>query len=185
MSDSLSLFPARIAIGQFSLDRRTNVKVHMTPEFYRALQGVLSRLGGGSSEVPDLDQIFFEAISAPVSEASQESAEMLAQAAQESVSSLSEIYGVPVIYESPDAPIFAPAGQGSALAFRGLDIPPSPLTFTADSRCAVHVDGDVDSMTYSRFGVDLTVSGNVIEMNQGDTLTITYTSAPTLTLIPR
>lgn len=185
MSDSLSLFPARIAIGQFSLDRRTNIKVHMTPEFYRALQGVLTRLGGGSSEVPDLDQIFFEAISAPAIQADQESAEMIAQTPQEQALSLVEVYGIPVIYESPEPPVYAPSHEGSALPFRSLDVDPSPMTIIAEARCAVHIDGAVDSLTYSRFGVGLTVSGSVIEMNQGDTLTIAYTSAPTLTLMPR
>ncbi len=70
MSDPLSLFPARIAIGMF-IDARTGkrVDVVMTPEFFRALRDVLIRVGGASSAAgpevsfPDIMAPFIQATS--------------------------------------------------------------------------------------------------------------------------
>ncbi|WP_269497837.1 hypothetical protein [Castellaniella sp. S9] len=207
---SLPLFPARIAIGQFSTSsggRQQTVKVQMTPEFYRALQLTLQRLGGPSSEIPTIDEIFLEAtMASPLSQDAQEAAMMLGDMVQASRNEATGDVFEAVHAQAPadsfqaqEPAIFQPQGDsergeatfqvlridGSPLAPQALTVTASPMTITADRRCAIHVDGPVDSLTFSRAGVNLDVSGNLIELNLGDTLTVAYTSAPTLTLIPR
>lgn len=199
MTNPLVLFPARIAIGQFQDGSRT-VKVGMTTEFYRALQDVLRRLGGESSDVPNLDQIFHEAITAmPVSTddiagAAQEFGQMLAQQPggfspepQAAGDLTAPVAQIPAFgFFGLESPVFQSAAEGSPLPFLPLAVAASPMTITADRRCAIHIADAVDALTYSRAGVDLDVTGvSIIEMNLGDTLTVEYTAAPAITIIPR
>lgn len=207
---SLPLFPARIAIGQFSTSsggRQQTVKVQMTPEFYRALQLTLQRLGGPSSEIPTIDEIFLEAtMASPFSQDAQEAAMMLGDMVQAPRNEATDDDFMPVhasvpadSFQAQEPAIFQPQGDSdrgeavfqvlrideSPLAPQSLTVTASPMVITADRRCAIHIDGPVNSLTFSRAGVNLDVSGNLIELNLGDALTVTYTSAPTLTLIPR
>lgn len=203
---SVELFPARIPIGQFIGSDRQPVRVNMTPEFYRALQDVLRRIGGTPSEVPDLDQIFFEAMSAPVSADSGSigAFDMTAQAQHGDAQDLriTDLMQSPAIAptELPttafqpvltqaivDSPLFANGqADGSPMSFRALTVTASPMTINTDRRCAIHIKGAVTALAYKRAGVNLDVAGNTtIEMNQGDALTVQYTTAPVITLIPR
>lgn len=65
----------------------------------------------------------------------------------------------------------------------------SPYTYTAPYPMAVAVTGGtVSLLTYKRGGVSvgLGITGGLIELNTGDSLTTTWAvSAPTLTAIPR
>lgn len=207
---SLPLFPARIAIGQFSTNsggRQQTVKVQMTPEFYRALQMTLQRLGGPSSEIPAIDEIFLEAtMASPFSQDAEDAAMMfgdMVQAPQnEATGDVFEAIHAQVpadSFQAQEPGIFQPQGDSeggeatfqtprideSPLAPQSLTVTASPMVITADRRCAIHIDGPIDALTFSRAGVNLDVSGSLIELNLGDMLTVTYTSAPTLTLIPR
>ncbi len=206
MNNPLAFFPARIAIGDIR-----GTRVFMTTEFYRALQDVLRRLGGSSSEVPDLDQLFMENIMAPAagmdSDAASMFGDMLTQQGHGSSegSTLNDpaFAGMQVSPQPeliPEAPVLQPAHQeqcglemlgqpqiaGSPMPFRALAATASPMAITADQSCAIHIDGAVDQLTYSRAGTDLDLTGApIIEMNLGDMLTVTYTVPPILTFIPR
>jgi hypothetical protein len=87
--------------------------------------------------------------------------------------------------------VFAPQGDtGFSQAPVSVVVGASPFTYRATSRQAVHVvGGTVSSASYARgttsLALGLVSGGEILEMNAGDTLTITYTVAPTVTVIPR
>jgi len=87
--------------------------------------------------------------------------------------------------------VFAPQGDtGFSQAPVSVVVGASPFTYRATSRQAVHVvGGTVSSASYGRGATSLALGlvsgGQILEMNAGDTLTITYTVAPTVTVIPR
>lgn len=178
MNSPLQLFPQRIAIGKVSVGGRDQ-HVYMTPEFYRALREVLSRIGGSSSDTPDINQVFFEAVTASVptqNDVDWTSGEVV----QPNYAGIESDGGV-------GEAVYQRSGQESPMPFRSLSVTASPMTIAADRRCAVRVAGGaVSAMVYSRAGSSVNVTGALlVEMSMGDTLTITYSSAPTLTLIPR
>ncbi len=211
MINPLALFPQRIAIGKVNIGGRGQ-DVFMTPEFFRALRDVLQRLGGPSSDVPGLGDILYESIMGTVPDVdgaeSFMSGETVSQMA--GMGGDAEAWGREVIFASipgnaadgllcdpviqpasadkdPEATVSQPCvADGSPLPFLSMAASASPVMITADRRCAVHIDGSADLLTYSRAGIDLDVTGTkLIEMNLGDVLTVEYTAAPTLTLIPR
>jgi hypothetical protein len=66
----------------------------------------------------------------------------------------------------------------------------SPMTFTAASRMAFHIrGGTVNSLTFVRngFGIPVAVAsvGQLIELNPGDQVVLTYTVAPTINTFNR
>jgi hypothetical protein len=211
MNNPLALFPQRIAIGKVNIGGRGQ-DVFMTPEFFRALRDVLQRLGGPSSDVPGLGDILYESIMGPVPDADGAESFMSGETVSQMAGMDGDIeeWGREVIFASfpgsagdglPCVPVIQPASEGkdpestvsqpcvsdgSPLPFLSTAVSASPVTIIADRRCAVHVDGPTDLLTYSRAGVDLDVTGTkLIEMNLGDVLIVEYTAAPTLTLIPR
>jgi hypothetical protein len=75
-------------------------------------------------------------------------------------------------------------------ATSSIAVTASPMTYTASDRVAVHVfGGTVTGLTFQRGSTSLaqavTSAGQFVNLNPGDRLVITYTSAPTLTLVPR
>jgi hypothetical protein len=87
--------------------------------------------------------------------------------------------------------LFAPSiDTGFSQAPISVSVGASPFTYTATSRQALHiVGGTVSSASYARgttsLALGLISGGQILEMNAGDTLTIAYTVAPTVTVIPR
>lgn len=63
----------------------------------------------------------------------------------------------------------------------------SPMTYTASSRMALHVGGGtVSAVSFKRGATTLVVGVNqLIPMNPGDQVVITYTVAPTITFVSR
>lgn len=195
MTSPLALFPQRIAIGKVNVGGR-DMPVHITPEFFRALQELLRRVGGESSEVPELNQFFLEAT-------------MGSAVGQDDIASGALMFGQsvsqPVGGQEADGageavmgfPMPQPGGLGgdiyqqsledqSALPFWPIAATTSPMQIQADRRCAIQIAGATTALTLSRAGVDLDITGaSLIELNLGDTLTVEYTAAPAITLIPR
>lgn len=209
MTSPLALFPQRIAIGKVNVGGR-DTPVHISPEFFRALQDVLRRVGGPSSEVPDLNQIFLDATMGSAvgqddiasgalmfgQSVSQPVAMNEAGAAAESVMGLPMANGqqtdIPLVQPVPcpsvdQVQVMAqPIADQSALPFQPVAVTASPMQIQADRRCAIQIAGVATVLTLSRAGVDLDITGSpLIELNLGDTLTIEYTAAPAITLIPR
>lgn len=63
----------------------------------------------------------------------------------------------------------------------------SPMTYTAAERLSLHVaGGTVSAIAFKRGATTLAVGANqLIPLNPGDQVVITYTVAPTLTAVPR
>ncbi|QFY77521.1 hypothetical protein DUD43_07380 [Alcaligenes faecalis] len=211
MTSPLALFPQRIAIGKVNVGGR-DVPVHISPEFFRALQDVLRRVGGPSSEIGSLNQ-FFDEVSPSGAIGLDDIASgalMFGQSVsqpvggQDVVGAGEAVMGFPMAedyqferagpvvqpaqYQSSDqAPVMAqPVADQSALPFQALSVTSSPMQIQADRRCAIQITGATTAMTLSRAGVDLVITGApLIELNLGDTLTVEYTTAPAITLIPR
>lgn len=85
--------------------------------------------------------------------------------------------------------IFAPTdGQSNYIAPYTVAAPASLSPYVALKRIGILVSlGTVTLIQYTRLGVSLslpTVAG-LYELNAGDSLTFTYTVAPTLTIIER
>ncbi len=209
MTAPLALFPQRIAIGKVNVGGR-DMPVHITPEFFRALQDVLRRVGGPSSEVPSLDSLFLEATLAnPTSQDDIVSgALMFGQSVSQPVGGNDSgavadpvmgcptpdsqqndgLVSQPMLHQDIDqVQIMAQlTADQSALPFQTLTTAPSPMQIQADRRCAIQITGVATVLTLSRAGVDLNITGvPLIELNLGDTLTVEYTTAPAITLIPR
>ncbi|AJX00417.1 hypothetical protein BM43_3058 [Burkholderia gladioli] len=87
--------------------------------------------------------------------------------------------------------VFPPAGDsGGAQSAASLTPTASPFKYVATSRQALHITGGViNTVSYARGSLLLALAvatgGQLIEMNTGDAVTITYATAPTLTIIPR
>lgn len=67
----------------------------------------------------------------------------------------------------------------------------SPFKYTATFRQALHfTGGTVSALSYSRGATSLALGlisggGQIVELSNGDAVTITYSAAPTITVIPR
>lgn len=195
MTSPLNLFPQRIAIGKVNVGGR-DMPVHITPEFFRALQELLRRVGGESSQVPELNQFFLEATMglAVGQDDIASGALMFGQSVsqpvggQEAVGAGEAVMGFPMPqtgclggYICQQSPV-----DQSALPFWPIAATTSPMQIQADRRCAIQISGATTALTLSRAGVDLDITGApLIELNLGDTLTVEYTAAPAITLIPR
>lgn len=75
-------------------------------------------------------------------------------------------------------------------ATSAMAVTASPMTYTATDRVSVHIfGGTVTGLTFQRGSTSLaqavSSAGQFVNLNPGDRLVITYTVAPTLTLVPR
>lgn len=81
-------------------------------------------------------------------------------------------------------------GTSGAEAMRGTAPGPSPFKYTATARQALHITGgSITAISYARgpivLALGLVTGGQLLELNAGDAVTITYLTTPTLTVIPR
>ncbi len=70
----------------------------------------------------------------------------------------------------------------------GITVGASPFTYTAPYPMAVVLSGGTVSLVSYRRGASLVALGllaGIIELNTGDSLQVTYLTAPTMTAIPR
>ena len=66
----------------------------------------------------------------------------------------------------------------------------SPMTYTATDRVSIHLfGGTVTGLSFTRGSTTLSLgtssAGQMVNLNPGDQLEITYSSAPTITEVPR
>ena len=89
--------------------------------------------------------------------------------------------------------VFPPANDDyTAEAPHSAPVGSSPFVYRSTFRQAVYISGNsVSALVYSRgssnfpLNVSLLSTGQMFEMSAGDELTVTYTSAPQMTIIPR
>jgi hypothetical protein len=87
--------------------------------------------------------------------------------------------------------IFPPQRVDSgAQSLQSVTVSASPFKYSAASRQALHITGGtVSALSYARGSTTLAIAiaaaGQLVELNAGDALTVTYSAAPTLTVIPR
>jgi hypothetical protein len=96
-------------------------------------------------------------------------------------------FAAPVLEALVHAPM---VDSSSAQATSSITVGASPFSYVATSRQAVHMTGGtVSSLSYGRGSSTLALSvvsgGQLVEMSVGDSLTVTYSAAPTMTRIPR
>lgn len=90
--------------------------------------------------------------------------------------------------ESTNQPMIAADNRTSGNPTFSIAVGASPFTYIAPYGMAVAVSGgSVSLVQYGRGGtlVGLSLLGGLLELNAGDSLRITYLTAPTLTAIPR
>ncbi|WP_186092269.1 hypothetical protein [Burkholderia gladioli] len=80
--------------------------------------------------------------------------------------------------------------NGGAQAPRSVTPSGNPFRYVATSRQAVHITGgSVTAISYTRgpllLALAVITGGQLIELNTGDAVTITYLTTPTITVIPR
>ena len=170
---ALNLFPARVAF--------VDAQGRLTPEAYRALMALYDRVGG-----PFGDQgvdVFGDVVSAVFDQTIQ--AEIVSQPIAPSLE-FADVHQ-PGSTQSQDAEIvFQPPVLGSAI--QAITPGASPYTYRAQQEGTLSiVGGTMSALSLTRAGVSvsLAVSTPMIPLSPGDAVTITYTVAPTLKLIPR
>lgn len=77
-----------------------------------------------------------------------------------------------------------------ARATTPVSVTASPMTYTATDRVSIHLfGGTVTGLSFKRGATTLALAtssaGQMIHLNPGDQLVITYSSAPTVTEVPR
>ena len=77
-----------------------------------------------------------------------------------------------------------------ARATKSVAVTASPMTYTATDRVSIHLfGGTLTGLSFKRGSTTLTLatgsSGQMVHLNPGDQLVITYSSAPTITEVPR
>lgn len=82
------------------------------------------------------------------------------------------------------------AGAGAAQSAYTATPGASPFKYTATFRQALHITGGtISAISYSRgassLPVGIVTGGQLVELNAGDAVAVTYSVAPTLTVIPR
>jgi hypothetical protein len=157
--------------------RRTGSERGTTPpNVDTTLADILASLGGSgdASSFPGMSDI-----SIPVVGSSLDSASEFLTGISSTPDVLSEM-------------LFSPqTGTDFTRAPAAVAVGPSPFTIKASYRQAVHIfGGTVSSLVYGRgtsnFSIGIQSPPNLVELSQNDTLTITYTTAPTsVYIIPR
>lgn len=173
MSDPLSLFPARIAIGMFDAGGKVQ-RVQMTPEFFRALRDVLSRLGGSASD-SDSSDVLADVFSPFMGGTSDESG-------------MDVMISVPVVPDSDLGQMIFAVPESNKPPIYTLTAPASLTPIVAQDRLSIIVTGGtVTRLEYGRGSTFTTIPGlsGMIELSKGDSLRITYAVAPTLKVILR
>lgn len=89
--------------------------------------------------------------------------------------------------------VFAPLNLADSSGVQApvpVSVSASPFVYRATSRQALHITGGtISAVSYARGSTSLAIGlvsgGQLFELNAGDTLTVTYVTAPTITMIPR
>jgi hypothetical protein len=176
----LSLFPARI---QF-----VNKDGTLTPEAWRALNELMKRVGGQSSENLDLDEL--QSLTLVDSVPGQE-AEEIAETIVPTAEPEDWHHDISPTAENDEAvPEFAAPMPNSSAYLPAVSITPSgsPYVYTATNETDVVVRaGTVSKIEITRgsTAVDTGLTVGVFRLSPFDKLTVTYSSAPTMTGIPR
>lgn len=170
---TLNLFPARI---QF-----VDSKGCLTPEAYRALQGVYARLGGSFGD-QGID--VFSDITAQLSDGQLMSAESVMQPdsadffVQCDTQEKDPDFFSEIIYQPPSR----------ATGIQSVTVGASPFSYVANREGSISIEsGTVTNITLARYGVTVSTAmiSGFVPMSEGDQVTITYTVAPTIKFIPR
>jgi len=83
--------------------------------------------------------------------------------------------------------VVAPTPKPQLADVRNIAATGSPMTIYAPVACAIALNGPVTGVGFHRngFGLVMPITSVLYELSEGDFLTLTYTIAPTITLIPR
>lgn len=168
---ALNLFPSRVAF--------VDAQGRLTPEAYRALMALYDRVGGSFGD-QGVDVFGFSE-----NEANQNQ-EAVVYPPQESHIELADIAQPQAGPIKDPEMVFQPPVLGSAI--QAITPGASPYTYRTQQEGTLSVvGGTISAIALTRAGVSvsLAVSTPMIPLSPGDTVTITYTVAPTLKLIPR
>lgn len=198
------LFPVRVPIGTYRDDKGVDHQILITREFYRALNQIVQRLGGSASgSVPDSFGDGFGATLADVFGETDPSAfgqlDWAIGSEQSTVPADALILQdglAPSFFDFAVPPDYAIQALTDAMfvAERRSNIAPSaitpsgsPFVYTVDADCSVVVmGGTVSAISFGRQAASVSIpTSGMFSLSTGDTLTVTYTVAPTMTLIPR
>jgi hypothetical protein len=177
---TLNLFPAHV---EFVDDSRK-----LTPEAYRCLQMLYGRVGGAYG---DQGVDVFNDVSGSFGDVAINSTEIITQPADIVIQSTNSVNISPDITQPVDSTQFAEmVFQQDSSCSPILSISPgaSPYAYTATREGVLTtLAGTVSVKTFTRSGttISLNVTDNVIPMQTGDTVTITYAVAPTYKFISR
>lgn len=170
---AVKLYPAR----QPWTDPKTGL---LTREAFQALDSILRRLGGASSDVLSLDEL-----QSLVDGFAQE--QFLPPAVQ-SDEVITEVVGA----TQADEPIThvdgAPEVSRAYLPVSSISPGASPYTYTVEADADVIVQGGtVSAIAHLRQGTSTTTgqTAGMFRLSLGDALVVTYSVTPTMTLIPR
>lgn len=174
MSTVLNIFPARVPF--------VNADGTLTPEAYRTMQTLMSRVGGplgdnGVDVFGDLtgygtqDSSSTDTVTQPI-----EKAAMLESIAQ------------PVMVDAIMPDVIQPLIDKSMTLPEPVTVGASPYSYIAsrDGYLAV-TGGTVTKQEYGRTAVftDVGLLTSMLPILQGDTMRVSYTATPTITFIPR
>lgn len=168
MTDPLANFPQRVAIGWFEYGGKRQL-VQMTPEFFRAFRSVILSINGIESGAAS---DYFGDVFAPYVTEPESVPEMELQRAID----IGPWFDV----------IFQPPSDMPSGVF--TISPASGSTYYASGQCGVVVSGGVvSSISHVRGSVttNLGVVSGIFELSDGDGLIITYSVAPTVSVVPR
>lgn len=157
---ALNLFPYRVAF--------VDPQGRLTPEAYRALMALSSRVGGSFGD-QGVD-VFGDVVSAAADQTIQ--AEIIAQPQAGQI-------------KDPEM-VFQPESDGAGIAPVALSA--SPFSFVAQQEGFLSFsEGPTTNATFSRNGVtiELGIISGVVSMRTGDIVTLTYVGSPIVNFIPR
>lgn len=170
---ALNLFPARVPF--------VDAQGRLTPEAYRALMALYDRVGGSFGD-QGVD-VFGDVVSASAEQMIQ--AEIVLQPIEPVLGN--QDVQQPQSEQAQGAEmVFQPPILGSAI--QSITAGASPYTYrTQQDGTLSIVGGTMSAVSLARAGVtiSLAVSTPMIPISPGDAVTIAYTVAPTLKLIPR
>lgn len=182
---ALDLFPSRVAF--------VDPQGRLTPEAFRALRDLFGRVGGTYGDQGEDTFAVFGAAS--------ESAGLdlwtVRQAEEQWFMSPVELQPASAGFDAPDIQQTESVGFVAEMVFQGesngapiqaVTVGASPYAYTAPQQGALSIQGGtVSAVTLKRGGTTVTLglTAGLVPVSTGDVVTITYTAAPTLNLIPR
>lgn len=170
---ALNLFPARVAF--------VDAQGRLTPEAYRALMSLYDRVGGSFGD-QGVD-VFGDVVSASADQTIQ--GEVVSQPIAPVIDNHDVQQPQSDQVQVPEM-VFQPPVLGSAI--QSITPGGSPYTYRTQQEGTLSiVGGTISALSIARAGVSvsLAVSTPMAPLSPGDAVTITYTVAPTLKLIPR